>query len=92
MMNICRGITLAARGDRVGKVTTIANDCHDIGIALGSAGVAYIGPKAPAGLESNWLPAPDGKFILMFRLYWPKETPPSIIDGSWKPPAVTKVQ
>lgn len=23
--------------------------------------------------ESNWLPAPEGKFILMLRLYWPKE-------------------
>ena len=42
--------------------------------------------------ESNWLPAPAGKFILMMRLYWPKETPPSIIDGSWKPPAVKMVK
>lgn len=42
--------------------------------------------------EANWLPAPAGKFILMLRLYWPKETPPSIIDGSWKPPAVKMVQ
>jgi hypothetical protein len=28
----------------------------------------------------------------MMRLYWPRETPPSIIDGSWKLPAVKKVQ
>jgi hypothetical protein len=41
--------------------------------------------------ESNWLPAPKGKFILMLRLYWPKEKDPSILDGSWKPPAVKKV-
>jgi hypothetical protein len=38
--------------------------------------------------ESNWLPAPKDKFILMMRLYWPKETPPSIIDGTWKIPPV----
>jgi hypothetical protein len=38
--------------------------------------------------ESNWLPAPAGKFIPMLRLYWPKETPPSIIDGTWKLPAL----
>jgi hypothetical protein len=38
--------------------------------------------------ESNWLPAPAGKFILMLRLYWPRETAPSILDGSWKIPAV----
>jgi hypothetical protein len=38
--------------------------------------------------ESNWLPAPSGKFILMLRLYWPQEKAPSIIDGTWTPPAV----
>jgi hypothetical protein len=38
--------------------------------------------------EANWLPAPEGRFILMLRLYWPKETPPSIIDGTWQIPAV----
>ncbi|HVJ69126.1 MAG TPA: DUF1254 domain-containing protein [Caulifigura sp.] len=42
--------------------------------------------------EANWLPAPKGKFILMMRLYWPKEKAPSIIDGSWQPPAVRKVK
>jgi len=38
--------------------------------------------------EANWLPAPKAQFILMLRLYWPKESPPSIIDGTWTPPAV----
>lgn len=42
--------------------------------------------------EANWLPAPKAKFIPMMRLYWPKETPPSIIDGTWKPPAITVAQ
>jgi hypothetical protein len=41
--------------------------------------------------ESNWLPAPKGKFILMMRLYWPNESNPSIIDGSWVIPPVKKV-
>ena len=41
--------------------------------------------------ESNWLPAPAGKFKLMMRLYWPKDGNPSIIDGSWIIPKVTKV-
>jgi hypothetical protein len=39
--------------------------------------------------EANWLPAPKAKFVAMLRLYWPNETPPSIIDGTWKPPAIT---
>jgi hypothetical protein len=42
--------------------------------------------------EANWLPAPKAKFIPMMRLYWPKETPPSIIDGSWKPPAIDEAK
>ena len=41
--------------------------------------------------ESNWLPAPAGKFVLMLRMYWPNENDPSILDGTWKIPAVTKV-
>jgi len=40
--------------------------------------------------ESNWLPAPNAGFIPMFRLYWPKENPPSVLDGSWWPPAIMK--
>jgi hypothetical protein len=44
-----------------------------------------------ADKESNWLPAPPGKFILMLRMYWPSEKSPSIINGSWRIPAVKKV-
>jgi hypothetical protein len=52
----------------------------------------YLQNKSPgADKESNWLPAPEGKFVLMLRLYWPKEKDPSILDGTWKPPAVTLV-
>ena len=49
----------------------------------------YLQHDSPgADKESNWLPAPADKFILMLRLYWPKETPPSILDGTWTiPPA-----
>jgi len=49
----------------------------------------YIQAESPGkDKESNWLPAPKDEFILMMRLYWPKEKPPSIIDGSWKIPEV----
>jgi hypothetical protein len=51
----------------------------------------YIQKDSPGpDKESNWLPAPAGKFILMLRMYWPNENNPSIINGSWKIPAVTK--
>jgi hypothetical protein len=49
----------------------------------------YIQKDSPGkAKESNWLPAPEGKFILMLRLYWPKE---SMLDGTWKPLAVKQV-
>jgi hypothetical protein len=41
--------------------------------------------------EANWLPAPDGPIYLVMRLYWPKDTPPSILppgEGTWKPPGI----
>lgn len=41
--------------------------------------------------EANWLPAPNGPFIPMIRMYWPRETKPSILDGTWTPPPVVKV-
>jgi hypothetical protein len=54
----------------------------------------YIQNKSPgADRESNWLPAPAGPIYLVMRLYWPKETPPSILPpgrGTWKPPAVIR--
>jgi hypothetical protein len=52
----------------------------------------YIQKESPGPeKESNWLPAPDGKFQLMLRLYWPSEHNPSILNGSWKIPPVKKV-
>ncbi|HEX4852262.1 MAG TPA: DUF1254 domain-containing protein [Puia sp.] len=37
--------------------------------------------------EPNWLPAPNGPFNLLLRVYWPKE---EMINGSWNPPPVKK--
>ncbi len=39
--------------------------------------------------EANWLPAPDGDFVLMLRLYWPAE---SVLDGKLSPPVVKRVK
>jgi hypothetical protein len=49
----------------------------------------YIQHDSPGkAKEANWLPAPEGEFVLMMRLYWPKETKPSLLDGTWKIPEV----
>ncbi len=39
--------------------------------------------------ESNWLPAPNDRFYLVLRLYWPKQ---EALDGTWKPAPVIRVQ
>jgi len=36
---------------------------------------------------SNWLPAPDGPFMLALRYYWPK---PALLQGKWKPPQLVR--
>jgi hypothetical protein len=48
-----------------------------------------------ADKKSNWLPAPDGPIYMVMRLYWPKETPPSILpagSGTWNPPPIQVAQ
>ncbi len=53
----------------------------------------YLRPDSPGKeKEANWLPTPKAKFGVMLRLYWPRETPPSIIDGTWKPPAIKETK
>jgi hypothetical protein len=56
----------------------------------------YIQKDSPgADKESNWLPAPNDLIYLVMRLYWPKETPPSILppgEGTWKPPGIQLVK
>jgi len=50
----------------------------------------YVGSKSPGkDKESNWLPAPTGNFCLYIRAYWGKQ---GILDSSWKPPVVKKVE
>jgi hypothetical protein len=54
----------------------------------------YIQKDSPGkAKEANWLPAPNDAIYLVMRLYWPKETPPSILpagSGTWQPPAVVQ--
>ena len=40
-----------------------------------------------AAEQANWLPAPDGPFYLVMRIYWPE---PAALDGTWSPPPVRK--
>jgi hypothetical protein len=49
----------------------------------------YIQNEFPgADKQANWLPAPEGEFILMLRLYWPTD---EAVDGTWAPPPVRRM-
>ena len=49
----------------------------------------YAGFKSPgADKESNWLPAPNGRFSLYIRAYWADK---AILDGQWLPPVVRQL-
>jgi hypothetical protein len=41
--------------------------------------------------EANWLPSPKGPFLPLLRMYYPKPSSPSILNGSWQIPPVVKV-
>jgi hypothetical protein len=49
----------------------------------------YIQNSAPAGHESNWLPAPPGKFRLWLRVYMPGA---AILDGAYEVPPVVELK
>lgn len=49
----------------------------------------YVQKDSPgADKESNWLPAPDGPFYSIMRIYMPK---PKVLNGTWKQPLMRKV-
>ena len=49
----------------------------------------FIQNVSPAGHESNWLPAPSGKFILWLRVYIPGK---AMLDGEYQVPPVVEVK
>jgi len=50
--------------------------------------VLYISKDSPGkDLETNWLPAPDGPFYVVMRLYGPEA---KALDGIWTPPPLVR--
>jgi hypothetical protein len=50
----------------------------------------YIQADSPgADAQANWLPAPNGPFMLTLRYYWPK---PDLLNGGWKSPSVQRTR
>jgi hypothetical protein len=50
----------------------------------------YVSHSDPGPAKvANWLPAPEGPFYVIFRVYLPDET---VLDGSWKKPQMQPVE
>ncbi|MBF9017263.1 DUF1254 domain-containing protein [Oceanispirochaeta sp. M2] len=50
----------------------------------------YLQHESPGkSKETNWLPAPEGPFSVIMRLYWPK---PEALEGTWKEPKLQKIK
>jgi hypothetical protein len=76
---LIKGMPRASRSSQIPELQKNADGSVDI----------YIGPKAPTGKESNWLPTdPVRKFELMARFYAPKK---EFFERVWKLPDVEKV-
>ena len=77
---LIKGLSRASRSSQIPELQKNADGSIDL----------YIGPKAPAGKDSNWLPTdPARKFELMFRLYAPTK---ALFDKTWKLPDVEEVK
>ena len=51
--------------------------------------IIYIQHEQPEGEKaSNWLPAPADEFYMLLRIYGPQE---NVMNGTWTPPAVVKI-
>jgi hypothetical protein len=60
------------------------------GLTAGDDGslTLYIGKASPGNdKESNWLPAPDGPFRPLLRMYQPQKR---VLDGSYVLPGITQ--
>lgn len=67
----------------------VGSDTPGLKVAAdGSLEVIISHTKPKADDNANWLPAPDGEFYVILRIYQPKE---AILDGSWKFPQVDPV-
>lgn len=76
---LIKNVDRASRASNAAEVKKNADGSVDL----------YIGAKAPAGQESNWIPTdPSRQFELMFRLYGPKK---EFFEKTWALPDVERV-
>jgi hypothetical protein len=73
------------------EVPRVGRSSQSLGLQLNADGSAYIyvGPKAPDGKESNWVPTdPKGRFEVLARFYGPEKP---LFDKTWQLNDIEKV-
>jgi hypothetical protein len=60
------------------------------GLVRGADGslTIVVSASQPSETDVNWLPAPEGAFSLVLRVYDPT---PQVLDGSWSPPVIRAI-
>ena len=77
---LIKGVNRASRSSQIPELQKNPDGSIDI----------YIGPKAPDGKDSNWIPTdPNRKFELMFRAYAPTE---ALFQKTWVLPDAERTQ
>ena len=71
----------------VERVGLSSRDAADMQVNEDGSYDIYFGPKAPEGMESNWIPTSESYFLL-FRLYGPEE---GWLESGWMPGDLVKV-
>lgn len=72
------------------KAPSVSSQNRDVKVNPDGSVDVYFGPKAPKGMESNWVQTIPGKgWFMILRLYGPLDP---WFDGSWKPGEITLVR
>ncbi|SDF86590.1 DUF1214 domain-containing protein [Terriglobus roseus] len=76
---LIKGVNRASRSSQIPELQKNADGSIDL----------YVGPKAPDGKDSNWIPTdPNRKFELMFRAYGPTQ---ALFEKAWVLPDAEKM-
>jgi hypothetical protein len=68
---------------------SIGNETPGLVEGAGGSLTIVVSASRPSETDMNWLPAPTGAFSLVLRVYDPT---PSLLDGSWSPPAIQAIR
>ena len=67
---------------------SIGDDTPGLVRGAGRSLTIVVSASRPRETDANWLPAPQGAFSIVLRVYAPT---PQVLDGSWFPPVIRAI-